>query len=86
MRVTFNSQERTLRELAALALTAGWKVTQCSRAEGSLFGHLVAVPVEIPPESLPLLKKMEDGRHDTSVECKCLSRIIKHHFSDPLLL
>ena len=60
MRVTFNSQERTLRELAALTLTAGWKVVQVSRAEGSLFGHVVAVPVDIPPESLLLLKKAEE--------------------------
>ncbi|KAH8096884.1 hypothetical protein BXZ70DRAFT_865118, partial [Cristinia sonorae] len=44
MRVTFNSQERTLRELASLTLTAGWKVEHVSRAEGSLFGHVVAVP------------------------------------------
>ncbi|THH29318.1 hypothetical protein EUX98_g4870 [Antrodiella citrinella] len=64
MRVTFNSQERTLRELAAVALTAGWKVVHVSRAEGSLFGHVVAVPVDIPPASLALLKKTEptEGR------------------------
>ncbi|TCD65381.1 ich1-like protein [Steccherinum ochraceum] len=62
MKVTFNSQERTLREIAALTLTAGWKVVHVSRAEGSLFGHIVAVPVDIPPESLALLKKPEDGQ------------------------
>lgn len=54
MRVMFNAQERTLRELAALTLSAGWKVVQVTRAEGSLFGHIVAVAVDIPPESLTL--------------------------------
>lgn len=28
MRMMFNSQERTLSEIVALALTVGWKVTQ----------------------------------------------------------
>ncbi|EMD36158.1 hypothetical protein CERSUDRAFT_51961 [Gelatoporia subvermispora B] len=55
MRVTFNSQERTLREIAALTLTAGWKVVQVTRSEGSLFAHITAVPVDIPRESLSLL-------------------------------
>ena len=54
MRVTFNTQERTLRELTALTLTAGWKVVQVTRAEGALFGHLIAVPVDIPAETLAL--------------------------------
>jgi hypothetical protein len=49
MRATFNAQERTLRELATLTLTAGWKVVQVNRMEGALFAHLVAVPVNIPP-------------------------------------
>ena len=57
MRVMFNSQERTLRELVALALTAGWKVTQVTRTPGSLFGHIVAVPVDIPPEALALAER-----------------------------
>ncbi|GLB41210.1 putative O-methyltransferase [Lyophyllum shimeji] len=48
MQVTFNSQERTLRETAALALSAGWKVVKVTHAPGSLFGHIVAVPVPIP--------------------------------------
>ncbi|KAF8066927.1 O-methyltransferase [Lyophyllum atratum] len=48
MQVTFNAQERTLRETAALALSAGWKVIRVTRAPGSLFGHIVAVPVPIP--------------------------------------
>lgn len=54
MRVMFNAQERTLRELAGLVRTAGWQVVQVTRTEGALFGHLVAVPVEIPPETLTL--------------------------------
>lgn len=50
MRVTFNSQERTLREMTALALTAGWKVIEVIlKPEGSLFGSIVAVPVSVPP-------------------------------------
>jgi len=48
MQVTFNSQERTLRELVTLAASAGWKVTKVTRTPGSLFGYLVAVPVPIP--------------------------------------
>ncbi|THH01015.1 hypothetical protein EW026_g1615 [Hermanssonia centrifuga] len=54
MRVMFNAQERTLRELAALTLSAGWKIVQVTRAPGSLFGHIIAVPVDIPPENLAL--------------------------------
>jgi hypothetical protein len=46
--VTFNAKERTLREIVALALSAGWKVTKVTRAQGSLFGHILAVPVDIP--------------------------------------
>ncbi|KAG5734155.1 Sterigmatocystin 8-O-methyltransferase [Termitomyces sp. T112] len=48
MQVTFNAQERTLRETTALALSAGWKVVKVTRAPGSLFGHIVAVPVAMP--------------------------------------
>lgn len=48
MQATFNAQERTLREMVALALSAGWKVIKMTRAVGSLFGHIVAVPVPIP--------------------------------------
>jgi hypothetical protein len=48
MQVTFNAKERTLREIVALALSAGWKVTKVTRAQGSLFGHILAVPVDIP--------------------------------------
>ncbi|KAG5634918.1 hypothetical protein H0H81_000331 [Sphagnurus paluster] len=48
MQVMFNSQERTLRETTALCLSAGWKVVRVTRAPGSLFGHIVAVPVSVP--------------------------------------
>ena len=48
MHVTFNSQERTLREMVTLAASAGWKVTKVTRTPGSLFGYLVAVPMPIP--------------------------------------
>uniref|UniRef100_A0A8H8CE44 O-methyltransferase C-terminal domain-containing protein n=1 Tax=Psilocybe cubensis TaxID=181762 RepID=A0A8H8CE44_PSICU len=50
MQVMFNSQERTLRELALLALSAGWKIVKVTRTSGSLFGYLVAVPVDIPAQ------------------------------------
>ncbi|KAH9830194.1 S-adenosyl-L-methionine-dependent methyltransferase [Rhodofomes roseus] len=55
MRVTFNAQERTLREIAALTLTAGWRIVQVTRTEGSLFGHVIAVPTDVPQENLALL-------------------------------
>jgi hypothetical protein len=48
MQVTFNGQERTLREIVALALSARWKVVRVTKAPGSLFGHIVAVPVAVP--------------------------------------
>ncbi|KAJ7833342.1 hypothetical protein B0H14DRAFT_2800983, partial [Mycena olivaceomarginata] len=41
MQVTFNGQERTLREIVALALSAGWKVVRLTKAPGSLSGHIV---------------------------------------------
>ena len=59
MRVMFNSQERTLRELAALTRSAGWKIVRVTRAEGSLFGHLIAIPIDIPPETLLLPEDLE---------------------------
>ncbi|KAJ6567794.1 hypothetical protein B0H10DRAFT_2238509 [Mycena sp. CBHHK59/15] len=37
-----------LREIVALALSAGWKVVRVTRPPGSLFGHIVAVPVAVP--------------------------------------
>src|ERR1700722_15280850 len=49
MQVTFNSKERTLREIVKLALSAGWRVTKVTRTQGgSLFAHIIAVPVDIP--------------------------------------
>ncbi|EKM53088.1 uncharacterized protein PHACADRAFT_210808 [Phanerochaete carnosa HHB-10118-sp] len=59
MRAMFNAQERTLRELAALARAAGWKVVQVTHAEGSLFGHITAMPVDIPEETLALPDESE---------------------------
>lgn len=44
----FNAQERTLREIVCLARSAGWRVTKVTRAQGSLFGHILAVPCEVP--------------------------------------
>ena len=48
MRVTFNAQERTLREMAALVQTAGWKIVDVVHGESSSFGHMTAVPIDIP--------------------------------------
>ena len=48
MQVMFNSQERTLREIVALAASSGWKVVRVTKSATSLFGHIVAVPVAIP--------------------------------------
>ncbi|KAF7304344.1 Ich1 protein [Mycena chlorophos] len=48
MHAAFNAQERTLREIVALAASAGWKVIKVTKAPGSLFGHIVAVPVPVP--------------------------------------
>ncbi|PPR01314.1 hypothetical protein CVT24_006347 [Panaeolus cyanescens] len=50
MQTMFNAQERTLREMVNLASSAGWKITRVSRTPGSLFGYMVAIPVEIPPQ------------------------------------
>ena len=68
MRAMFNSQERTLRELAALTLKSGWKITQVTRAEGSIFGHIIAVPVDIPPETLaqPMCDEPEADQESTA--------------------
>jgi hypothetical protein len=48
MQVMFNSQERTLREIVALAASSGWKVVRVTKTAASLFGHIVAVPAAIP--------------------------------------
>lgn len=59
MQVTFNSQERTLREMADLAASSGWKVTKVTRTPGSLFGYIVAVPVPIP-----VVRALSDDSND----------------------
>lgn len=48
MQVMFNSQERTLREIVALAASSGWKVVKVTKTAAFLFGHIVAVPAAIP--------------------------------------
>lgn len=47
MQVMFNSQERTLREMVALAASSGWKVVKVTKTATSLFGHIVAVPADM---------------------------------------
>ena len=47
MQVMFNSQERTLREIVALAASSGWKIVRVTKTAASLFGHIVAVPADI---------------------------------------
>lgn len=54
MQVTFNGLERTLTEMIALTASAGWKIVRVGRAEGSLFGHIVAVPAPVPTSTLDL--------------------------------
>jgi hypothetical protein len=84
MQVTFNAKERTLREIVVLAISAGWKVTKVTRAQRSLFGHILAVPVAIPPqpeenEPVIVVKAEKAGRDvgagkeavDVSQESRC---------------
>jgi hypothetical protein len=66
MQVTFNAKERTLREIVALALSAGWKVTKVTRAQGSLFGHILAVPVDIPVQEDD---DQDQNRPELAAEC-----------------
>ena len=49
MQVAFNAQERTVKEIITLARSAGWRVVRVAKAEGSHFGHITALPAEIPP-------------------------------------
>lgn len=51
MQCVFNSQERTLRELVDLALSAGWKVKTVRRGAGSLFSYVVAEPTDVPEDA-----------------------------------
>ena len=37
-----------MREIVTLASSAGWKVVKVTKAPGSLFGHITAVPTNIP--------------------------------------
>ncbi|KAI0737217.1 S-adenosyl-L-methionine-dependent methyltransferase [Daedaleopsis nitida] len=41
----FDAKERTVDEMKALALSAGWKVTEIRRTPGSLWAYTTAVPV-----------------------------------------
>ena len=68
MHVTFNSKERTLREMADIALSAGWQVTEVIRKpEGSLFGSIVAVPIPVPPSMTLLSPFLEQVITERSV-------------------
>ncbi|PPQ91161.1 hypothetical protein CVT25_002910, partial [Psilocybe cyanescens] len=61
MQTMFNSQERTLRELVSLTLSAGWKIVKVTRTSGSMFGYLVAEPVDIPAQYQDLDQKTQTG-------------------------
>ncbi|KAI0028042.1 S-adenosyl-L-methionine-dependent methyltransferase [Vararia minispora EC-137] len=50
MKTIFNGKERTLPEHVALAASAGWRVVRVSGIEGSLFGHIVALPGPLPAD------------------------------------
>ncbi|KAI1791339.1 S-adenosyl-L-methionine-dependent methyltransferase [Ganoderma leucocontextum] len=45
MLAMLDAKERTLREICALALSAGWKVSSMARAPGSVWAYVTAVPV-----------------------------------------
>lgn len=68
MHVTFNSKERTLREMSDIALSAGWQVTEViRRPEGSLFSSIVAVPTSVPPSRTLLSPLIEQEITERSV-------------------
>jgi hypothetical protein len=68
MHVTFNSKERTLREMTDIALSAGWQVTGVIRKpEGSLFGSIVAVPTSVPHSTALLSPFVEQEIIERSV-------------------
>jgi hypothetical protein len=68
MHVTFNSKERTLREMTDIALSAGWQVTEVIRKpEGSLFGSIIAVPTSVPPSTALLPPFVEQETIERSV-------------------
>ncbi|KAF8995998.1 hypothetical protein BDQ17DRAFT_1330195 [Cyathus striatus] len=64
MQVMFNAQERTLREIVALALSAGWKAIKVTKAVGSLFGHITAIPVPIPTH-----RRRTNSKH-LAIQCR----------------
>lgn len=41
----FDAKERTVDEMKALVLFAGWKVTEMRREPGSLWAYVTAIPV-----------------------------------------
>ena len=50
MHASFNSKEKTMREMTDIALSAGWQITEVVRvSETSLYCTITAVPVQIPP-------------------------------------
>lgn len=59
----FNSKERTLREMVALARSGGWKVIKVTRTHGSHLGNLVAIPVDIPRQHSPEIVPMDGDQH-----------------------
>jgi hypothetical protein len=56
MQVTFNAKDGTLHEIVGLAFSPGWKVIKITRAQGSLFGHILAVLVDVP------VREEDDGQ------------------------
>ena len=45
MMAVLEAKERTLREISALALSAGWKVSRMARARGSVWAYITAESV-----------------------------------------
>ena len=41
----FDAKERTVDELTALLLSAGWKIVEVRRTPGSMWAYTTAVPV-----------------------------------------
>lgn len=60
MHVTFNSKERTLREMTDITLSAGWQVVEVIRKpEGSPFGSIIAIPSSASPSTTLLSPVVE---------------------------
>ncbi|PFH49598.1 hypothetical protein AMATHDRAFT_147362 [Amanita thiersii Skay4041] len=79
MQVTFNAQERTLREIVALASSAGWKVVRVAMADGSLFGHLTAIPTQIPLERSEQLQTGSAESNKPRCPLSRAQKLHKHH-------